>query len=234
MTSHPASPGCCTGTTGRPGCWPKASGPRHGSSGWPTRRRMCSRRSRRCSSSRRARRSSSHCGTRAGCGRSGSLRPRSRRRATTGVGGLGDRAQGRAVRTVLPVGDAGVDALRRGADGRALPRGAMSPWRVRSASLTYSVESSPKSVKSAAASRSSAPVAALPPKVSSICVFSRAASATAHPSRLSRAGAGYIPHTVTGAPPSVRSRRNTLSRHGLPLVRSKMTRCPSAAAQRSR
>ena len=55
---------CCTGTTGRPACWPKASGRRRGSSGWPTRRRICSPPSRPRSSSRPARRSSSPCGSR--------------------------------------------------------------------------------------------------------------------------------------------------------------------------
>ena len=43
----------------------------------------------------------------------------------------------------------------------------------------------------------------------------------------------HIPHTVTGAPPSTSSRRKTFSSHGLPSARSKTTRCPSAASQRS-
>ena len=41
-----------------------------------------------------------------------------------GVRGLGDRAQGRALRGALPVGAAGVDPLRERAAGRTLPDGA--------------------------------------------------------------------------------------------------------------
>ena len=43
----------------------------------------------------------------------------------------------------------------------------------------------------------------------------------------------HIPHTVTGAPPSVSSRRYTLSSHDLSSARSTSTRCPSSVAQRS-
>ena len=48
-----------------------------------------------------------------------------------------------------------------------------------------------------------------------------------------RTGTRHIPQTVTGAPPSVSSRRYSFSSHGLSSSRSKITRCPSAAAQRS-
>ena len=44
----------------------------------------------------------------------------------------------------------------------------------------------------------------------------------------------YIPHTVTGVPPSTASRRNSFCSHGLSALRSKITRCPSPAPQRSR
>ena len=146
------------------------------------------------------------------------------RRTATGLAGY---LRGRGISRLLFVGSPPTSASpgrRSTAPGRASKRRSSKTPAAPSTSTAPSPP--PGSRWPPRTSPASAPPTSDPPLHAPPCL--------GNPSRGAPSGGAYIPHTVIARRSSGRSsRRKSLSSHRFPSLRSKMTRCPASAPQRS-